>query len=63
MTGGAAGLVGLKGDASLKVAFKPILDFFDYLYGEEDEPAVTSVLTESGDGTIITGCVTVLIGD
>ncbi|MBW9413075.1 flagellar biosynthesis protein FlgH [Enterobacter hormaechei] len=63
VTGGAAGLVGLKGDASLKVAFKPILDFFDYLYGEEDEPAVTSVLTESGDGTIITGCVTVLIGD
>lgn len=63
VTGGAAGLVGLKGDASLKVAFKPILDFFDYLYGEEDEPAVTSVPTESGDGTIITGCVTVLIGD
>ena len=55
MTGGAAGLVGLKGDASLKVAFKPILDFFDYLYGEEDEPAVTSVLTESGMGQLLPG--------
>lgn len=62
-TGGVAEIVGLKADASLKVAFKPILDFFDYLFGEEDEPAVTPAPAESGDGTIITGCVTVLIGD
>ena len=45
----------LKGDASLKVAFKPILDFLDYLSGEEDEPAVNSFPTESGGGQLIPG--------
>lgn len=53
----------LKGDASLKVAFKPILDFFDYLYGDDDESTDAPAPVDSGDGTIITGCVTVLIGD
>ena len=63
VTGGVAVFLGFKGDVSLKVAFKPILDFFDDLYGEEDESAITSVPIESVDGTIITGCVTVFIGD
>lgn len=65
VTGGAAALIGLKGDASLKVAFKPILDFFDYLYGDDESDKTTKVPNplESGDGTIITGCATVLIGD
>ncbi|QHQ15529.1 hypothetical protein GMW39_06410 [Pectobacterium parmentieri] len=61
VTGGVAALVGLKGDASLKVAFKPILDFFDYLY--DDESIAAPILVDSGNGKIITGCVTVLIGD
>ncbi|WNK39776.1 PAAR domain-containing protein [Pantoea agglomerans] len=61
VAGGAAALIGLEGDASLKVAFKPILDFFDALYG--DDEVIETPDPASGDGTIITGCVTVLIGD
>ncbi|WP_394515873.1 flagellar biosynthesis protein FlgH [Pantoea sp. SGAir0430] len=61
VTGGVAALIGLKGDASVKVAFKPIIDFFDYLYGDDEEIKDPNA-TDKADGTITTGCVTVLIG-
>ncbi|MCT2416979.1 PAAR domain-containing protein [Pantoea sp. 22096] len=61
VAGGVAALIGLKGDASLKVAFKPVLDFFDSLYG--DDEVVQTPKQPGGEGTIKTGCVTVLIGD
>ncbi|MFE8100757.1 hypothetical protein RBA71_04550 [Brenneria goodwinii] len=61
ISGELALLVGLKGDVGLKISAKPILDFF---YGNDDKgTASVSPPTTSGDGTVITGCVTVLVGD
>lgn len=51
--------LGLKADANIKVALKPIID---WIYDDDDKnnppPAVGD-----GDGVIKTGCVTVLVGD
>jgi len=62
LTGGVATFVGLKGDASVKVVFSRVFDLIDYIWGDDDEPATAPAPVDSGDGTIITGCVTVLVG-
>lgn len=57
--GELAVLLGLKGDMRIKFALKPIKDFWDELNDDEQPIAVQM---DNGDGKIITGCVTVLIG-
>ncbi|WP_336851833.1 PAAR domain-containing protein [Pseudescherichia vulneris] len=61
LTGSLAILVGLKGDAGVKFALKPFMDFYDYLNSDDEQSATVAI--DSGDGTIITGCITVLVGD
>ncbi|WP_099330486.1 PAAR domain-containing protein [Erwinia amylovora] len=60
LSGELAIVVGLKGDVSLKVAFKKIVDYIYKGVGGESE-IIAKV--DSGDGGVNTGCVTVLIGD
>lgn len=59
-TGSLAALLGLRGDVEAKFAVKPIEKFTRYIYElitkSETKPA------DSADGTILTGCATVLIG-
>jgi uncharacterized Zn-binding protein involved in type VI secretion len=63
VTGGLATAIGLEGDASIKVVFGRVMDLIDYIWGHHDMPAAALAPVERGDGTIITGCVTVLVGD
>ena len=52
-------VLGLKGDLSVKFAVKPIMDGFmglaEYIFDKDASPG-------NGDGTINSGCVTVLVG-
>lgn len=60
VTGRFAVGIGFRGDVEGKIALKPIENFIVYIY-----KLITSSQTErnnSGDGTILTGCATVLIG-
>lgn len=60
VTGRFAVGIGFRGDVEGKIALKPIENFIVYIY-----KLITSSETErnnSGDGTILTGCATVLIG-
>ncbi|QNQ21267.1 flagellar biosynthesis protein FlgH [Kosakonia sp. SMBL-WEM22] len=60
ITGRFAIGIGFRGDVEGKIALKPIENFIVYIY-----KLITSSQTEknnSGDGTILTGCATVLIG-
>lgn len=57
--GEVAVALGIKADANIKVALKPIID---WIYDDDDE-SKPSAAAGSGDGVIKTGCVTVLIGD
>ncbi|UWS32889.1 PAAR domain-containing protein [Erwinia pyrifoliae] len=59
LSGELALIVGLKGDVSLKITFKKIVDYI-YKDVEGESKVVTKV--DSGDGCINTGCITVLIG-
>lgn len=58
VSGELAVALGLGGDASIKLALKPILD---WIY--DDDESKPSPAAGSGDGVIKTGCVTVLVGD
>ncbi|MCF8581202.1 PAAR domain-containing protein [Enterobacter ludwigii] len=60
LTGSLAFVVGLKGDTGVKFAVKPFIDFYHYL-NDDEQPTVAPV--DSGNGTINTGCVTVIVGD
>lgn len=59
-TGRFAIILGFRGDVEVKIALKPLLKFYDYMFellaDFEEKPA------DSGDGTILSGCATVLIG-
>lgn len=55
VSGELALILGLKIDAGLKFAMKPIYDLFKH-----DDPTEKP---DNGDGTITTGCTTVLVGD
>lgn len=59
VSGEAAVILGIKADANVKIAIKPILDF---IFGDDDDKPA-SATPDSGDGVIKTGCVTVIIGD
>ncbi|MCL2897394.1 PAAR domain-containing protein [Brenneria tiliae] len=61
VSGELALLVGLKGDVGVKVSWKPVSNLYYKFLGGETDAISTPPL--SGDGTIITGCVTVLVGD
>lgn len=61
LTGSLALLVGLKGDMGVKFAVKPFVDSYRNAYSDENQSVTASA--DSGDGTINTGCTTVLVGD
>lgn len=60
--GGAFGLGG-KLDGSINIGFKPIVDFWNYITGNEEEEEIkTQSVCVTIPGEILTGCSTVLIG-
>lgn len=59
ISGELAVILGLKGEISVKGAWAPVEKLYDRFFDEEEPVTLPS---QSGDGTIITGCITVLIG-
>lgn len=60
ISGELALILGLKGDISVKGAWLPVEKLYDRFFAEEESVTLPG---QSGNGTIITGCVAVLIGD
>lgn len=60
ITGELAIVLGLKGDASIKIAYRPIHDLF---FSKRQEMSKSIDGKDKGNGSIMNGCVTVLVGD
>ncbi|EXU77412.1 PAAR domain-containing protein [Erwinia mallotivora] len=60
VSGELAAVVGLKGDVEVKLIFEKITD---WIFDDETKAAEAKKSTDNGDGTITTGCVTVLVGN
>ncbi|UWS28747.1 PAAR domain-containing protein [Erwinia pyrifoliae] len=60
ISGELAIAVGLKADVSIKIALKPLDEYF---YGKKDVASEVSIKSDNDGGIIISGCVTVIIGN
>lgn len=60
VSGELATVLGLKGDVGMKVVFDGL---FDWIFEDEQGSAKSKTVIKEGDGTILSGCITILVGD